>query len=332
MSLFTDILASIGGEPVPQPAQPPARRPASAPTGRPSDDLTKPTARLGINEGSNVTNGLKRKAEDALGTTRDGKPASTKPAYAGTMSKPSASGQATQRPRTSAGKHDGKPTSRPTTPADSTATNPPAKGSYAEIIARAKAAQEERGTNQVGMIKHQKEQREKVSYLAQRKAGNEEARAKAEKLDKLKNRPVVNGRIDKRARSNSPMKRPTTSSLKSEKPLRERAPRPAYSGTMRTSASKPRAKPRPARRPDEYLGTDEEDNSDNAELEDYPSDESEDMEAGAFAIDEEEQAAARAAKMEDAKEAALEKKLKADKEERRRKLEAMSKKAPGRKY
>lgn len=190
------------------------------------------------------------------------------------------------------------------------------------------------------MIKHQKEQREKVSYLSQRKFGNEDARVKAEKLDRLKKGAVLNGRIDKRARSRSgsPMKRPISSKgeKEKEKPIRPRAPRPNYSGTMRTAPSKDREKAKSASKPgarrDEYLGTDEEDNSELDEQEDYLSDESEDMEAGAFDIDEEEEAAARAARMEDAKEAALEKKLKMEKEERRKRLEELAKKAPGRKF
>jgi hypothetical protein len=340
MSLFSDILSSIGGAPVQQPPPPPppsVKRPISTNAGRAVDDLSKPVARLGINEVFKPTSGVKRKAEDDgpkyKGT---GKPSmasnGTKP-YIGTISKPASS--AIQRPLSA----DGAPRKKSvTTPASTETVNPPAKGSYAEIIARAKAAQQERGGHQVGMIKHQKEQREKISYLAQRKQTTDDVRPKAEKLDKLKNRPggsVLNGRIDKRARSHSPMKRPSSSS-KVEKPPRERAPRPAYNGTMRMQPSKLRTKPKPARRPDEYLGTDEEDNSEmgeDIEEEDYGSDaSSQDMEAGAFDIDEEEAVAARTARLEDAKELAVEKKLKADKEERRRKLEALSKKAPPKKY
>ena len=345
MSLFSDILSSIGAD-VESKTTPPNKRPANPNASKTSDDLSKPVARLGINGTSTASNGLKRKAEDNRGKQQDrtSKPSamttSAKPAYAGTMSKALNPGQIPQRPRSTEGKPDSKTTSKPVTPAAaSTAVNAPSKGSFAEIIARARAAQEERGQNQVGVIKHQKEQREKVSYLAQRKAGKAETKAKADKLDKLKNRPghggVLNGRIEKRARSNSPMKRPGSSS-KMEKPARDRAPRPAYNGTMRMQPSKPREKPHQARQQDDYLGTDEEDNSDLAdevEEDDYGSEaSSEDMEAGAFDIDEEEAAAARAARMEDAKEAALEKKLKAEKEERRKKLEALSKKAPPKRY
>ena len=342
MSLFSDILSSIGGDAgqkPPPPPTPPIKRPLSTSAGRPMDDLSKPVARLGINGVSTPTNGLKRKAEEEPAKYQGtGKPSlvtnGTKP-YTGTMAKPTSS-SAIQRPLSA----DGVPRKRSViTTASADAAKAPAKGSYAEIIARAKAAQQERGGQQVGMIKHQKEQRDKVSYLSQRKQPNEEFRAKADNLDKLKNRPggsVLNGRINKRARSHSPMKRPTSSS-KIEKPPRERAPRPVYNGTMRMQPSKPRIKPKPARRQDEYLGTDEEDNSEMAEEdieeEDYGSDaSSEDMEAGAFDIDQEEAVAARTARLEDARELAVEKKLKADKEERRRKLEALSKKAPPKRY
>lgn len=339
MSLFSDILSSIGGDAGQQaPPPPPVKRPTSTNAGRPGDDLSKPVARLGINGVFTPTSRVKRKAEEEipkyLGT---GKPSlatnGTKP-YTGTMLK---STSLAQRPVSA----DGVPRKKSVTTTASTDTaKAPAKGSFAEIMARAKAAQQERGGQQVGMIKHQKEQREKVSYLAQRKQMTDDVRAKSDKLHKLKNRPggpVLNGRIDKRARSHSPMKRPS-SSAKPEKPPRERAPRPAYNGTMRMQPSKPRTKPKPARRPDEYLGTDEEDNSEmgediEEEEEDYGSDASSgDMEAGAFDIDQEEAMASRTARLEDARELAVEKKLKAEKEERRRKLEALSKKAPPKRY
>ena len=343
MSLFSDILSSIGGDAVPRPPpQAPIKRPVSTNASRPGDDLSKPVARLGINGTSTTTNGVKRKAEDELpkyqGTAKPSSTTNGTKQYTGTMSKLSST-PAIQRPVSA----DGIPRKKSvgiSTPAE-TAKAPP-KGSYAEIIARAKAAQQERGGQQVGMIKHQKEQREKVSYISQRKQASDELRAKADKLDRLKNKPggpILNGRIDKRARSHSPIKRPSSAS-KTEKPPRDRPPRPAYNGTMRMQPSKPRTKPKPARRQDEYLGTDEEDNSDLAddidediEEEGYGSDaSSDDMEAGAFDIDEEEAAAARAARLEDAKELAMEKKLKAEKEERKRKLEALSRKAGPKKY
>lgn len=325
---------------MPRPPQPPIKRPVSTNASRPGDNLSKPVARLGINGGSVTTIGVKRKAEEELSIDQGirkpvaGTTGTTKPIpYAGTMSKPLSSlTSSTQRPRSA----DGPPSKRiAIAPGPVASVKAPPKGSYAEIIARAKAAQQERGGQQVGMIKHQKDQRDKVSYLSQRKSGNEDIKAKAHKLDKLKNSPVLNGRIEKRARSSSPLKRPGSSS-KIEKPARERAPRPAYNGTMRMPPSKPRDKPKPARRQDEYLGTDDEDDSelvDDIEEEDFGSDvSSDDMEAGAFDIDEEEAAAARAARMEDARELAEEKRLKAEKEARKRKLEALSRKAPPKKY
>ena len=85
-------------------------------------------------------------------------------------------------------------------------------------------------------------------------------------------------------------------------------------------------------RRDEYLGTDEEDDS---EVDDYDmdddgygySDESSDMEAGLDDIDMEEQKALRAAKEDDAKELAYETQLKREKEERKRRLQAMAKRS-----
>lgn len=91
---------------------------------------------------------------------------------------------------------------------------------------------------------------------------------------------------------------------------------------MGTSASKPRLPPGVKKnRYDEYLGTDEEEDSEaDLQEEGYNSDASSDMEAGAFDIDEEERAAMRAAKEDDARELAEENRLKREKEERRRRL------------
>ena len=54
------------------------------------------------------------------------------------------------------------------------------------------------------------------------------------------------------------------------------------------------------------------------------SDASSDMEAGAFDIDEEERVALQKAKEDDARELALENKLKREKEERRKRLQALA--------
>ena len=107
-------------------------------------------------------------------------------------------------------------------------------------------------------------------------------------------------------------------------------------GKHNASATHKRRKPV---RNDEYLGTDEDENSDdegsNVEgFEDddhYGSDASSDMEAGAFEVAEEESRAERQARLEDKKELNEEQRLKKEKDERRRRLELLAKKNSGRK-
>lgn len=110
------------------------------------------------------------------------------------------------------------------------------------------------------------------------------------------------------------------------------APASSYKGTMGTSANRKqeRARHRQHRR-DEYLGTDEEDISDEGldeeeDGDDYGSDVSSDMEAGAFELDEEENKALRTAKEEDSQQLAMELRLKREKEERRKRLTSLANK------
>ena len=192
-------------------------------------------------------------------------------------------------------------------------------------MARARQAQETKKENAVGMIKHQATNRERVSKLAERRKQDEEKTkaAKEKEREKLSGRTGASGKLDKR-RSLSPTK-------KSEQPRAPKVARPplhapgsSYKGTMGTAASKPRqSSGHKKNRYDEYMGTDEDDNSENddeGEEEDYESDVSSDMEAGAFDIDREETSALRAAREDDARELAEENRLKREKEERRRKL------------
>jgi len=191
-------------------------------------------------------------------------------------------------------------------------------------MARAKQAQEARVQSQVGMIKHQATNREKVSKVAERRRLEEEKT----KVGKEKSDPrLASIKRDKsKSRSVSPAK-------KADQPRVAKAPRPplhappsTYKGTMGQTSSRSQKQVRQKRsRNDDYLGTDEEDVSDEGsygrdEEDDYGSDASSDMEAGAFDIDLEENRALKAAKDEDAKELALEARLKKEKEDRRKKL------------
>ena len=202
-------------------------------------------------------------------------------------------------------------------------TKPAAKGSYAEMMARARE-KADRAQNQVGTIRHQDTKKEKMSRLAERRKADQ-GKAKAANPDsKIRN----NGKKDAR-RSASPIKK--------DGPLAGKAsgtpPKAKYAGTMGKSTTRARA-PDPGRsgnrkpRYDEYLGTDEEDDSgiDERERDDYGSDESDDMEAGFDDMELEDAKATGAAKEDDARELEMENKLKREKDERRRKLMAMAKK------
>lgn len=111
---------------------------------------------------------------------------------------------------------------------------------------------------------------------------------------------------------------------------------PAYTGTAGRpskrapgtgAAQKSKQTPHRAVR-DEYLGTDEEDEGDYYgadDYDDYASDVSSDMEAGIMDVEREEQEALRAARAEDEAELRAEAEAKRAKEERKRKLAALSK-------
>jgi len=336
MSFLGDIVNSIGSGKAPTPPKP-VSRPISANPQRLAVDAGKPGARPGFPTLPSPLNGTKRKAEDdSVKIPEKHTRPNPNPGLTGTVNRRTAA-PPLNAPKPSADKV--APASKPkvdtiiatskagtTPPVTPTASNAktPAKGSYADIMARAKQAQEAKSQNQVGMIKHQATNREKVSKLAERKK-QEEEKARAAK-EKPTARPAKSARTEK-GRSVSPAK-------KSDQPRAPKIARPplhapstGYKGNMGMSASKPRLPPgRKKSRYDEYLGTDEEEDSE-AEIEgegDYDSEASSDMEAGAFDIDEEERFATRAAREDDARELLEEQKLKREKEERRRRLMSLA--------
>jgi len=195
-------------------------------------------------------------------------------------------------------------------------------------MARAKQAQEMRSQSLVGQIKHQASNREKVSKVAERRRQEGE---KAKATRKKSAGRAVTGKMDN-ARSVSPGKRGDQPRVPKVARPPLHAPAASYKGTMGTTANRQqdRARRKQNRR-DEYLGTDEEDLSDEGSYgqddeKDYGSDVSSDMEAGAFELDEEENKTLRAAKEEDAQQLALEARLKREKEERRRRLASLANK------
>ncbi|EER28625.1 hypothetical protein D8B26_001104 [Coccidioides posadasii str. Silveira] len=226
-----------------------------------------------------------------------------------------------------------KPTTSSTPkPVNSAPTKPPPKGSFADIMAQAKALQQQKPLN-VGMIKHQTVTKERMS------------KAKRERLLKgAKHRELEVGRGKKSITPGAPPSVPNRMKSLSRKTSAE----PEYKGTARPSSATSYAGTAglPSRRGasagaqkgsqgkharrrvvDEYLGTDEEDEGDYYGADDYDdySDASSDMEAGIMDMEDEEQEALRQAKAEDERELRAEMEAKKAKLERKKKLAALSK-------
>lgn len=240
---------------------------------------------------------------------------------------------------------------QPTPPPYNEPPKPPKKGSYAEIMARAKAAQATSG--QVGKIQHKRIEKQPS------KREREEMRAtKAQNLQKnlgpngkfrtAAQPPAKDGRNGTREDKGKVLNGKVGSAKESAQSVAEKKVKKAaiattgYAGTARPkpgtkATSRPSApgSSRYDRGPDKYrddrqgssskrytyAGEEEEDE----EEDDYGSDVSSDMEAAAFEVDEEEEEAARIARREDAEALAQENRHKREKEEKRRKLAALAK-------
>ena len=288
----------------------------------------------------------KRKAEDAL-SGREGKimrnglaseqTSRTTPSTssAARLSKPPISVSSSSAAMSYRGTSRPDPVSAtPTIPA-ADALKAPKKGSYAEIMARAKANQSK---PPAGTISHKPKDQIAPSYKKELKLIKKAIKDK--KLGfKNNSRPGSSGSL-----SSSPAPGPVAnkkiaaSAYKGTAKSKPQLPQPTYKGTMKPASSN--AKPAPARdqgsnhrkpRYDEYAATDEDD-LDDIEEDEYGSDESDDMEAGFTDVEQEETLATKAARKEDEEEARLEAKLKREKEERRKKLEHLAKKAKPQRY
>lgn len=354
MSFLGDLIGSIGGERPPAPplqSIKPPQRPASNPPPQstvsksaPSTTSTarpvyKGTAGLGAQQ---QIGSLKRKAEEI---------SSERPVKLPKSSLQSTSDREAQKPL-KPGANDSTPStlSKPQPESSSQAaqnaskppTKPPARGSYAALMARAKDAQSSKGPSSIGLIKHQSTEKDKIktSKLAERKRQHEQDKDKDKDKGRASAGPTsklgANGKVDPRRRSVSPVKKADLPKVpRAPKPPLHGPPRkeaaPAYRGTMGQAPKKSKddVRTKSRSRYDEYLDTDEEDEDQYGydDEPDYYSDASSDMmDAGFDDMDMEEREAARIAREEDARELALENQLKKEKEERKRKLAAMAKK------
>ncbi|PWY74586.1 hypothetical protein BO94DRAFT_627420 [Aspergillus sclerotioniger CBS 115572] len=349
MSFLDSVLSSIEtGKPSPIPST------SSLPTPPVSGPSTRPPARRPIHvrrdgapERKPIDTGTKRKAEEQL--ARPAKPVPPAPARttATTTMRPAVS--TAPRPRSSAQITSTSTTStiksRSSTPqkAPPVSSKPPPKGSFADLMAKAKQLQQKAPT-QVGMFKHQAAPKEKVSKVERKKKAAETS-SKEKDARSAKKPGVITGHAG--AHETATKTKPGDSKV-----VKKRESEPlSYKGTARptpnsnptpssnqneyrgTSGLPPRKNPaewkaqsRASKRSrmDEYLGTDEEDEGEYADdYDDYFS-ESSDMEAGLDAMEEEEAAALAAARREDEEEWRAELAAKQQKLDRRKKLTALA--------
>ncbi len=252
----------------------------------------------------------------------------------------------------------------PTTPGSDTPKAPPKKGSYAEIMARAKATETPKSA--VGVIRHRpKEAVSMKKEILMQKKGLKK-KPSPDPKDGVRRIMPANGTgpqaTTKAGAKNSAESRPRRKTLSppayrgTAAPIK---PQPSYKGTMkpatspktlsvgrknpaiaddRLARSRSTSMGRRADRSNRYLSEDEEDILDE---EDEPGDDdreggydesSDDMEAGFSDVEEEETLAAKTAKKEDEEQLRIELQMKREKEERKKKLEQLAKNAKQRTY
>ncbi|KAJ5232553.1 hypothetical protein N7468_005509 [Penicillium chermesinum] len=346
MSFLDSVLSSLGGSgsPAPSLTQCPAPPVTSA------KKNTPPVKRDGPGLPTTFS-GTKRKADEQLpGPTRPTNPASKVPAKQ-TLSKPAATPGATKTPANSASKRDSPksvaqngaptatssakasamkpaaPSSKPAASASKSGTSkndappakPPVKGSYADLMAQAKAKQE-KCADLSGGVKNKRIEREKISW-------REHQQRLAEAKAKRAGRSFKPSTPSKPAQAIRKSSSPEISTYKGTAKPASKAPElPAYRGTAGLASTRRHNDRRVngRRRMNEYLGTDEEDEGDYGAYDDYYSDASSDMEAGFDDVLEEDAAALRSARLEDEKEQRLEEAAKKAKLERQKKLAALA--------
>ncbi|KAJ5915967.1 hypothetical protein N7454_010874 [Penicillium verhagenii] len=213
-------------------------------------------------------------------------------------------------------------------PPDSGPSKAPPKGSYADLMAQAKARQEQ-APSHVGLIRNQTDTREHIGqYKLKQRMQEAKMRAKMEAKGKKFTPETVRTYGRKRSPEHPTRKRspPEGPSYKgTAKPTQTPEP-PAYHGTAglpgKTGNNDRRQHGK--RRMNEYMGTDEEDEGDYGGYNDYYSDVSSDMEAGFDDVEEEEGTALKNARREDEKELRLEMAAKKEKLERQQRLAALA--------
>ncbi|TAQ83351.1 hypothetical protein B7494_g8325 [Chlorociboria aeruginascens] len=226
---------------------------------------------------------------------------------------------------------NGRPAPPPSTDAPKV---PPKKGSYAEIMARGKAAQATLG--QIGKIQHKK-----IEKAPSKREREDMRNQKAQRIQKV---IAPNGKFAKAGQAvlreglNGRRENGNPSQPMPEKKVKKAAlATTGYAGTARPNPGSSKAGSRSSNfvssrsnsRYDESRGSSSRytyvsEEEDEEEDQEYDSDMSSDMEAAAFEVDEEEELAAKIARKEDAEALAEENRLKREKEEKKRRLAALA--------
>ena len=335
---------------------------------QPLPTVSQPGSGIDVNSATNGRNGAssatkvaplphKRKAEDALPRSNDKVLKGT--SYRGSSSMLSSSTTSqqslqTKKPTTSSTNSttqtlptrgvDKAPASAPgatTTPkpSPSDGSKVPKKGSFAEIMARAKASQE--APPPVGIIKHQPKDKKTLSHKKelklQRKGGVEKRRPQAPNgHSRNSSGDVSSGSASKL----SSKKGPEIAYKGTAQTAATTKHQPTYKGTMNSGASTTQAgqkKPLPRAENGRQTGPryqyrdDSEEEESEVEEECGYSDASDDMEAGFDDVEEEETKATKLARKEDEQEARMEAELKRQKEAKKRRLEELVRKQKAKK-
>ncbi|EEQ34881.1 hypothetical protein McanCB56680_000234 [Microsporum canis] len=232
------------------------------------------------------------------------------------------------------------------TPAKSSAapvsSKPPPKGSYAAIMAEAKALQTKAPAS-VGLIRHQAVPKDKKSKVQQKKMTEEAKQRERDPSNRKLSTDKAGAAVPLRSTKEAILKARQAEGNKQESYKGTARPRPgslppskssepAYTGTSGLPSRRAPGKEGKYGRNNarsvtrnEYLGTDEEDEGDYGYEDEHDYSDESDMEAGFLDVEQEEQAALRIAKQEDAEELRLEMAAKKEKMERKMKLNALAK-------
>ncbi|MCJ1468309.1 hypothetical protein MMC07_006937 [Pseudocyphellaria aurata] len=364
------VLSSIGGEGQ-SPSLPRAQssRPGSSHSGL-LNDRDCLSARKGL---QSSTSDLKRKAEDVLSRSNDKVAKESKMARpsAGLPTMTSRQGVKVSRPAISTsssaiampyrGTSKAIPNSTsPLTPVGDTPKAAPKKGSYAEIMARAKTSQT--AVPDIGAIRHKpKETLSNKKEILLHKKGRLNKSKPGLKDSPGRDVPPDgrqypgSGPLAKRTKSDNGVPSKKAVAPPTYKGTATAKPQPSYKGTMKPvappnqpgrknstldkgpSRSRSVSMGRPSishNRYGRYLSEDEEDEEFDEDEDDgdVGGESSDDMEAGFSDVEEEEQHAIKFAKKEDEEQAKIELQLKREKEERKKRLELMAKSAKKRSF